>query len=85
MEKKSLSRGLDDISDIFLSAQKDKKKLGGFSSEKLRDETCESCARIIRDPNKAPKCNSFTFENKKIRCALYGDPLYLGRSQAPLR
>ncbi len=65
MEKKSLGRGLDDISNIFLTTRKDKKKLGGFSSEKLRDETCESCSRIIRDSNKAPKCKIFTFENKK--------------------
>ena len=65
MEKKSLGRELEDISDIFLSTRKDKKKLEEFSSEKLRDATCESCARIISDSNKAPKCKIFTFENKK--------------------
>ena len=65
MEKKRLGRGLNDISDIFLSTRKDKKKLEEFSSEKLRDATCESCARIISDSNKPPKCKIFTFENKK--------------------
>lgn len=65
MEKKSLGRGLDDISDMFLSIRKDKKKSEEFSSEKLREATCESCVRIINDPNTAPKCKIFTFENKK--------------------
>jgi len=65
MEKKRLGRGFNDISDIFLSTRMDKNMLGGFSSEKLRNETCESCAHIISDSNKAPKCKIFTFENKK--------------------
>ena len=65
MEKKRLGRGFNDISDIFLSTPVDKKILSGFSSEKLRNETCESCSRIISDANKAPKCKIFTFENKK--------------------
>jgi len=65
MAKKSLGRGLDEISDIFLSTRKDKQKFDGFSSEKLRDATCESCARIVHDSDKAPKCKVFTFENKK--------------------
>ncbi len=69
MGKKRRGRGFDDISDIFLSTQKDKKMLGGFSSERLRDATCESCVSIISDSNKAPKCKIFTFENKK-----YGMP-----------
>lgn len=46
MEKKSLGRGLDDISDIFLSTRKDKQedknKLGGFSSDSDNTEIkCE--------------------------------------------
>lgn len=65
MEKKRLGRGFNDISDIFLSTRMDKNMLGGFSPEKLRNETCESCAHIISDSNKAPKCKIFTFENKK--------------------
>jgi hypothetical protein len=65
MGKKRLGRGFNDISDIFLSTPMDKNKIGGFSSEKLRNETCESCARLISNSNKAPKCKIFTFENKK--------------------
>jgi len=65
MEKKRLGRGLDDISDIFLSTRKEKQNFDGFSSEKLRDATCESCTRIVRDSDKAPKCRIFTFESKK--------------------
>jgi hypothetical protein len=66
MEKKSLGRGLEDISDIFLSARKDKKTPGGFSSKKLRDATCESCVSVIRNSHEPPKCNIFTLEHKKF-------------------
>ncbi len=65
MAKKSLGRGLDDISDIFLSTRRDKKMLNGFSSIKLRDATCELCANIINDPNKASICKIFTLNNEK--------------------
>jgi len=65
MAKKSLGRGLDDISDIFLSTRKDKEMLNGFSSKKLRDATCEFCAHIINDSNNASKCKIFTFKNEK--------------------
>jgi hypothetical protein len=65
MERKRLGRGIEDISDIFISAQKDKKTPGGFSSKKLRDATCESCISVIRGFQEAPKCKIFTLENKK--------------------
>ena len=65
MAKKSLGRGLDDISDIFLSTRKDKEMLNGFSSKKLRDATCEFCAHIINDSNNASKCKIFSLNNKK--------------------
>jgi len=65
MAKKSLGRGLDDISDIFLSTRKDKKIRNGFSSKKLRDTTCEFCAHIINDSNSASKCRIFTLNNEK--------------------
>ncbi len=65
MAKKSLGRGLDDISDIFLSTRKDKKMLNGFSSKKLRDATCEFCVHIINDSNNASKCKIFTLNNNK--------------------
>jgi len=78
MRKKRLGRGFNDISDIFLSTRMDKNMLGGFSSEKLRNETCESCAHIISDSNKAPKCKIFTFENKKYGVR-YMDTILLTR------
>ena len=65
MAKKSLGRGLDDISDIFLSTRRDKKMLNGFSSKKLRDATCEFCTNIINDSNNGSKCKIFTLNNAK--------------------
>jgi hypothetical protein len=65
MGKKSLGRGLDEISDIFLSTRKDKKLRNGFSSKKLRDSSCEFCNNIIGDPNKVSRCKIFTLNNVK--------------------
>jgi hypothetical protein len=65
MERKSLGRGLEDISNIFISAPKDKKTPGGFSLKKLRDASCESCASVIRNSHKAHACKIFTLEYKK--------------------
>ncbi len=65
MEKKSLGRGIEDISHIYLSAPKDEKNTGGFSSKKLRDATCESCTRVILNARQPAKCKIFTLENKK--------------------
>ena len=65
MRKKSLGRGLDEISDIFLSTRKDKKMRNGFSSKKLRDTSCEFCNNLIGDPNKVSRCKIFTLNNEK--------------------
>lgn len=65
MGKKSLGRGLNDISDIFLSTRRDKNMLNGFSSKKLRDATCEFCANIVSDSNNASRCKIFTLNNEK--------------------
>ena len=65
MAKKSLGRGLDDISDLFLSTRKDKKMRNGFSSKKLRNATCEFCTHIISDSNNASRCKIFTLNNEK--------------------
>jgi hypothetical protein len=64
MGKKSLGRGLDEISDIFLSTRKDKEVRNGFSSKKLRDATCESCINIVNDSGNALKCKIFTLQNE---------------------
>ena len=65
MRKKSLGRGLDEISDIFLSTRKDNKVRNGFSSKKLRDTGCEFCNNLIGDPNKVSRCKIFTHNNEK--------------------
>jgi hypothetical protein len=65
MSKDSLGRRLEEISDAFLSKQNNKKKLSGFSSIKLRYETCDACSRIIKDSDECPKCIIFTLENEK--------------------
>jgi hypothetical protein len=65
MERKRLGRGIEDISNIFISARKDHETPAGFSSKKLRDATCESCVSVIRGFQEAPKCKIFTLENKK--------------------
>lgn len=76
MAKKSLGRGLDDISDIFLSNRKDIEMRNGFSSKKLRDATCEFCAHIINDSNNASKCKIFTLNNEKY-CVRYMNTISL--------
>jgi hypothetical protein len=72
MEKKNLGRGLEDISNIFLSTAKkedDKKQLpgNGFSAVKIRDDTCASCAEMMEGSSREPKCRIFSVEDKKYR------------------
>ena len=66
--KKSLGRGLDDISEVFLSkADEDepKENLKAESSKKIRDEDCSSCIHLILPNPMDAKCRVFTFENEK--------------------
>ena len=69
MEKKSLGRGLEDISDIFLSSKKDEipdeAVHPGFSSEKIRDAACEDCVNVSNESATGLKCRIFTFENQR--------------------
>ena len=70
MEKKNLGRGLEDISNIFLSTSKrkeDQKPGNGFSAVTIRNETCASCANMIEGSSREPKCRIFTFESEKYR------------------
>jgi hypothetical protein len=72
MEKKNPGRGLEEISNIFLSTSKKEEKpklASGFSAVTIREETCASCANMIEGSSKEPKCRIFTFENEK-----YGVP-----------
>ncbi len=67
-EKKSLGRGLEDISNTFLSSneqKKDKNMYHGFSSFAIREALCSSCIHIVEDHSGDLKCKIFTFENEK--------------------
>lgn len=72
MEKKCLGKGLEDVSNVFLSNNDEKgakPSIEGFSSLILRKETCASCTHLVDHPSAKPKCSVFTFENEK-----YGVP-----------
>jgi hypothetical protein len=72
MEKKSLGRGLEDVSNVFLSRIDEKsqnKTLSGFSPLIIREETCASCIHLVWYPSAEPKCRIFTLESEQ-----YGVP-----------
>lgn len=74
MEKTNLDRGLEEISNIFLSTTKKpetRKSDNAFSAVTIREETCASCANMIEGSFREPKCRIFTFENEK-----YGLPQF---------
>ena len=67
MGKKSLGKGLEDISSVFLSSNDEKgpkPSIEGFSSFIIRKETCASCIHFIDHPHAKPKCSVFTFESE---------------------
>ena len=69
-EKKSLGRGLEDISNTFLSLDehtRNKNMYHGFSSFAIREAICSSCIHIVEDHSGHLKCKIFTFENEKYR------------------
>ena len=68
MEKKNLSKELENISSVFLSTEKKAAKPyldHGFSAVQKREETCESCANMLEGSSGKLKCRIFTFENEK--------------------
>ncbi len=68
MDKKTTNRGLQEISNIFLSnTKKENKKAGhGLSAIALRgNASCRECVNMIEGSSKEMKCRVFTFENKK--------------------
>lgn len=72
MEKKSLGRGLEDISSTFMStgkAPKPSEMTPDFSSAPIREESCSACLNIVAAPFDPPKCRIFSFESEK-----YGVP-----------
>jgi hypothetical protein len=66
MEKKSLGRGLEQISNIFLSTKEEteeKKMMYGFSPFALREDSCSSCTHLLEEPFGQPKCRIFSLES----------------------
>ena len=71
MGKRSLGRGMDDISEIFISETEEdgsEKNFRDLSSAKIRDEDCSSCIYLILSNSRA-FCKVFTLENEN-----YGVP-----------
>lgn len=67
-EKKSLGRGLEDISKTFLSTNeqtKNKNMSHEFSSGVIREDRCSSCTHIVEDHSGHPKCRIFTFGSEE--------------------
>ena len=72
MEKKSLGKGLEEISHVFFSKndeESQKEPLSGFPSLTIGEETCASCTNLVGHPTAEPKCRIFTFESEE-----YGVP-----------
>ncbi len=68
MEKKKFSKGLENISSVFLSTEKEADGLyldNGFSAVPKREETCASCANMLEGSSGKQKCRIFTFEYEK--------------------
>jgi hypothetical protein len=68
MEKKSLGRGLEEISNIFLSTNKEtkeKKMTYGFSPVALREDSCASCTNLLEETFGQPKCRIFSLESEE--------------------
>ena len=63
MEKKSLGRGLEDISSVFLSQTADVKKRRDSSSVTPREALCLSCLNYVEGPFKPPQCKVFAGSN----------------------
>ena len=69
MERKSLGRGLNDISDIFLSELETEdvkgynETLSEISSILEQNESCNYCTNFI-EKFSDPKCKIFTFQNE---------------------
>ena len=68
MERKSLGRGLEEISSIFLSAEdepKEKKNTDGFSPVALSEDSCASCTNLLEVPFGQPECRIFSLESEE--------------------
>ncbi len=65
MEKKSLGRGFEEVSKVFLSNNKDKRGRRDFSSTSRRGSICTSCLNYLEEVLAPPKCTVFAFGNSE--------------------
>jgi hypothetical protein len=67
MEKKSLGRGLEDISRSFMSStgeSKPQETTPVFYPTAIREALCSACLNVVEAPfDDPPKCRIFSFEN----------------------
>lgn len=69
MEKKRLGRGLEEISNIFLSTSKETKEekmTYGFSPVALREDSCASCTNLFQGPSGQAKCRIFSMKSEEF-------------------
>jgi hypothetical protein len=66
LENKRLGRGLDEISDMFLSTSETPPLPNGFSQQILREETCIDCKNIINASAKEPRCRLYTYKEPSL-------------------
>lgn len=79
MEKKSLGRGLEEISNVFLSQTADAKRRGDPSVAKPREGLCLSCRNYVEGPFEPPQCKIFAGSNGETR-APRPDPLAMSHA-----
>ena len=68
MEKKSLGRGLVDISRMFMTPEEElnpDESSPIFLSTPVREESCSSCLNVIEQSPAPLKCRIFSFKNEK--------------------
>lgn len=73
MEKKSLRRGLEDISSTFITQEEGLKPGESppiFLSTPVREESCSACLNVIGQPQDLLKCKIFSLKNEE-----YGVPV----------
>ncbi len=68
MEKKSLGRGLEDISRMFMTPEEGPvpdETSPIFLSTPVREELCSACLNVIEEAPGLLKCKIFSFKNKE--------------------
>ena len=65
MEKKSLGRGLKEISSTFMTPEEELKpeEKPSFLSAPVRKKLCTDCLNMIKPSMELPRCKIFSFKN----------------------